>query len=117
MTVRCHSLSPVVTCCAIRCHSLSLVVSFVVIRRHLLPLVVTRCIPHLPLFFYLWPKFLPPPPPNIILHLFIFKFFIVTKILDKIFETNSNFHMKQRTAEKIQFLFFSIFASVNKIFI
>ena len=53
--------------------------------------------------------------------LFVFEieisvFFQITKkftaIPDKIFETNSSFHVKQHTAGKIQFLFLRVFLPV-----
>ena len=35
----------------------------------------------------------------------------------KMFETNSSFHVKQRTTRKVEFVFFlKFFASINKIF-
>ena len=35
--------------------------------------------------------------------------------MDKIFETNSSFHVKQRTTGKVQYYCSDVFANINKI--
>ena len=56
----------------------------------------------------------------VLFHKFFWKYMsimVITTIINKIFETNSNFHVKQRITGKVQFLFFNtFFASINKIF-
>ena len=54
---------------------------------------------------------------NLLKNKYLFSFqhaIIQPAIMDKIFETNSSFHLKQRTTGKAQFLFFRSFLLVSK---